>query len=89
MNAREAIKGLQISIDTCVTLLHSRYQIRLELVQINIERTVEAKRGGNRGDYLGNEPIQIGEAWRGDVQVLLADVVNSFIVDLGTTGQSL
>lgn len=40
-----------------------RDKIGLELVQIDVQRSIEAERSSNRGDYLGNQSIQIGEAW--------------------------
>ncbi|GMR51410.1 hypothetical protein PMAYCL1PPCAC_21605, partial [Pristionchus mayeri] len=36
-----------------------RYQIRLELGEVDVEGAVEAKRGSDRRDDLGDQPIQI------------------------------
>jgi hypothetical protein len=54
----------------------------LELVKIDVERAIETERGRDRGDHLGDEPVQVGEAGGDNVELLLADVVNSFIVNL-------
>lgn len=59
-----------------------RNQVCLELVQINIERAVETEGSRDRRNDLRNESVEVGEAGRRDVQVLLADVINSLVVDL-------
>ena len=59
-----------------------RNQVRLELVKVDVERTIESK-GGGYGRYdLGDEAIEVCEAWRRDAEVLLVDVVNSFVINL-------
>ena len=65
------------------------HQVGLELVQVDVEGTVETKRGGNRGDDLGDETVQVREAWRGDAEALLANVVNSLVVDLRNAHTSI
>ena len=64
---------------------HLRHQVGLELVQVDVERAVEAKRSRDRRDNLSNEPVQVGESRLRDAEVLLADVVDGFIVDLALT----
>ena len=44
-----------------------RDQVCLELIQINIEGTVETKGGGDRRDDLGNEAVEVGESRGRDV----------------------
>jgi hypothetical protein len=61
---------------------HLRYQVGLEFVQIDVKGTIEAQRGGNGRYNLSDQPVQVGEAWRSDIEVLLADVINSFVVNL-------
>lgn len=61
---------------------NSRNQVRLELVEIDIQRAIETEGCSNRGNDLGNEPVKVWEARGGDIKPLLADVVNSFIVHL-------
>ena len=62
--------------------LNSRDQVSLELVQVHVERAVEAKRSCDGRNDLCDEPVEVGEAWRRNVKVLLADVVNGFVVNL-------
>lgn len=59
-----------------------RHQVGLELVEIDVEGASEPERSCDRGDDLGNQPVQVGETWLGHVKVLLADVVNGLIVHL-------
>ena len=53
-----------------------RDQIRLELVQVDVERTVEPERGRDRRDDLRNDAVQVLEARRLDAEVLAANVVD-------------
>ena len=57
------------------------HQVGLELVQVDVQGTVEPKGSGDRRDYLGNQTIEIGEAGGSDAQVLLANVVDGLVVD--------
>jgi hypothetical protein len=59
-----------------------RDKIRLEFIQIDVQGTGKAKRNGDRGDYLGNQSVQIGEAWLGNPELLLADPEDRFVVNL-------
>merc|ERR1719411_1610634 len=47
--------GHQGEVDTGVW-----HQVGLELCQVNIEGTIEAKGGSDRGDNLANEPVEVG-----------------------------
>ena len=60
-----------------------RDQIRLELVQVDIEGTIEAKRCRDRRYDLGDKAVEVRERGLGNVQAVLADVVDSLVVDLG------
>lgn len=60
----------------------SRNQIGLELVQINVQRSVESQRRCNRGNNLGNQSIEVREARRNNAEILLANVVNGLVVNL-------
>lgn len=62
--------------------IYSRNQVSLELVKIDVEGAVESERSGDRGDDLGNQPVQVGETGRLNSKVLLANVVDGFVVDL-------
>ena len=59
-----------------------RNKVRLELVQVDVEGAVETEGGGDRRDNLSDQPVEVGEARRRDVEPLLANVVNRFVVDL-------
>ena len=66
----------------------SRHQVRLELIEIDVQGPVETQRGGDGRDNLSDEPVEVGEARRSDAKPLLADIVDSFIVDLAYIPQS-
>ena len=57
------------------------HQVRLELVEIDIERTIEAQAGGDGADDLCNQPIEMLIVWSWDVKVASADVVHGLVVD--------
>ena len=57
------------------------HQVGLELVQVYVQGTVESEGSGDGRDDLGNQTVEIGEAWGADSQVLLADVIDSLVVD--------
>ena len=57
-----------------------RYQVSLELSQINVEGTIESQRSSDGGDDLSNESVQVGVGRSLDVQVTSADIVDSLIV---------
>ena len=61
---------------------YSRDQVGLEFIQIDVERAVKAEGGSNRRDNLGNQAIEIGETGRNNAELLLADVVDSLIINL-------
>lgn len=62
-----------------------RNQVGLELVEINVEGTVETKGGGDGGDNLGDEAVQVVVRRTGDIQVATADIVNSLVIDQEST----
>ena len=74
--------GDQREMDTRV-----RYQVSLELSQINVEGTIESKRSGDGGDDLSDESVQVSVGRSLDVQVTSADVIDGLIVyHEGTVG---
>ena len=73
----DGCKGSKGEVDT-----RERDQIRLELVKIDIQGTIKTKRGGNRRDNLRDQPVEVGEARRGNSKPLLADIVDSFVINL-------
>ena len=58
-----------------------RHQVGLEFVQVDVQRTIKSERGGDGRDDLGNQTVKVGEAWGADSQVLLADIIDSFVVN--------
>jgi hypothetical protein len=57
------------------------HQVGLELVQIDIESSVEAQTGGDGTDNLSNQPVEVLIVGTGDVQAATADIVDSLVVD--------
>lgn len=70
------------TIEVCDSLKYSRNQVSLELVEIDVQGSIKTKGRGNRGDNLGDQPVEIGEARGGDIEPLLADIIDSFIIHL-------
>lgn len=60
----------------------SRNQIGLEFVQIDIQRSVETKRCSDRRNNLSNQSVEVGEAGRNHAKILLANIIDSLVVDL-------
>jgi hypothetical protein len=59
-----------------------RNKICLEFVQIDVQGASKAKRNRDRRDNLGDQSIQIVEAWLGNPEVLFADAEDRFVVNL-------
>lgn len=58
-----------------------RDQVGLELVEIDVQGTIEAERRGDGGDDLGDQAVEVLVARPGDIQVPAADVINGLVVD--------
>ena len=58
-----------------------RHQVSLELIQVDVERTRESQRGGDRADDLRDDSVQGFVVWSFYPKVASANVVNRFIVD--------
>ena len=58
-----------------------RNQVGLELVQINIERTIESQAGRDRADNLGNQAVEVLIVRARDVQAATADIVHGLVID--------
>lgn len=69
------------SLSTTVCHVYVRNRVGLELVQVDVERAVETKRGRDRRDNLSNETVDVSEAWENDVEMLLANVLKSLVAD--------
>jgi hypothetical protein len=55
-------------------------QIGLEFSNIDVQGTIESQRGGQRGNGLGDQSVQVGVGWSFNVQLSSADIIDSFIV---------
>jgi hypothetical protein len=56
-------------------------QIRLELRQIHVQRSVKPQRGRNRGHNLPDQAVEVGVGGPIDVQITATDVVDGLVVD--------
>jgi len=56
-------------------------QVSLELSQIDVQSTIESEGGGDGGDDLSDQPVQVGVGWSFDVEVSSADIVDGFVID--------
>ena len=81
MNAWEASGPVSIYSPIHISL-YARNKVSLEFVQINIEGSIEAERRRDRGDNLSDKPVKVRETRRRNAKVLLADIVDSFIINL-------
>lgn len=57
------------------------HQVGLELVQVDIESTIESQAGGNRRDNLSNETVEVFVVWSRNVQIATADIVHGLVVN--------
>ena len=55
-------------------------QIGLKFGQVHIQSAVKPQRRRDGGDYLGNEPVQIGVCGLRDVEICPAKIVDGLIV---------
>ena len=55
-------------------------QIGLELVQIDVQGSIETQRRSDGRNDLGNQSVKVGEGWRSDSQVSPTDVVDTAVV---------
>ena len=67
--------GGQGEVDTGVG-----HQVGLELRQIHVQGAVEAQGGGDGGDDLADQTVEVGVGWALNVQVAAADVVDGLVV---------
>lgn len=58
-----------------------RDQVGLELVEIDIQSTVEAQARCDGADNLSDKAVEMFITGSGDIQVTVADVVDSFVVN--------
>lgn len=58
-----------------------RNQVGLELVQVDVQGTVESQRTRNRAHHLSNQTVEVLEGRAGDIKVTAADIIDGFIVN--------
>jgi len=56
-------------------------KVGLEFVHVDVQFTIESDCGGHGGDDFADDVVQVGVAWSLDVQLLLADIIQSFVVE--------
>jgi hypothetical protein len=56
-------------------------QVSLEFSDIDVKGTIESEGGGERGDNLSDESVQVGVGWSLDIEVSSADIINGFVID--------
>jgi len=56
-------------------------EVGLELSDVHVEGTVEPQGGGEGGDDLGDESVEVGVGGSLDVEVSSADVVDGLVVE--------
>merc|ERR1719158_723717 len=56
------------------------HKVGLELVQIDVQGSVEPQRGSDGGDDLADQPVEVGVAWPLNVEVPPADVIDRLVV---------
>lgn len=56
-------------------------QVGLELVEIDVQRSIEAEGGSNTGDDLGDETVEVLVVRTLEAEVTAADVVDGIVVD--------
>ena len=57
------------------------HQVGLELSDIDVEGTIKSEGGGQGGDNLGNESVEVGVGWSLNVEVSSADIVDGLVVE--------
>jgi hypothetical protein len=57
------------------------HKVGLELSKIDVEGTIEPKRGGDRGHDLGDETVEVGVGWALNVEIAAADIVERLVVE--------
>jgi hypothetical protein len=68
--------GCEHKVDTRI-----RHQVGLELGDINVQGTIETKRGGQRTDNLSDQTVQVGVRRTFNVKVAAADIVQGLVIE--------
>merc|ERR1711903_422804 len=56
-------------------------EVGLEFGDIDVEGTIESEGGGQRGDNLGDESVEVGVGGSLDIEVSSADIVDGLVVE--------
>jgi hypothetical protein len=56
-------------------------QVGLELVEIDVEGTIETEGSGDGRNNLGNQAVQVLVVWSFETKIASADIVDGFVVD--------
>ena len=58
-----------------------RDQVGLEFSDVDVQGTIESQGGGQRGDNLSDESVQVGVSGSLNVQLSSADVIDGFVIE--------
>ena len=67
--------------------MNSRDKVSLELVQVDVEGTIKAEGRSDGRDNLRNQSVQVCKARLHNTEAILADIVDSLVVNLGNRCQ--
>lgn len=56
-------------------------QVGLELIEINIESSIETEGSGDGRHNLRDDAVQVGVTWTVNAEVSAADIIDSLVVD--------
>merc|ERR1712070_757227 len=56
-------------------------QVSLEFSDIDVKGTIESEGGGERGDNLSDESVQVGVGWSLNIKVSSADIIDGFVIE--------
>ena len=56
-------------------------QVGLKFIQVNVEGSIKPQRGGNWGDDLGNQPVQVGVGGSVHCQIEFAQFIDGLVVN--------
>ena len=55
-------------------------KVGLELSDINVEGTIESEGGGQGGDNLSDESVEVGVGWSLNIEGSSADIIDGFVI---------
>ena len=57
-----------------------RYQVSLELSNIDIKGTIESEGSSERGDNLSNKSVQVGVGGSLNIEISSADIIDGLVI---------